>query len=43
MASVLLPDRGAVVSWIAKKSAGVGDVMIRRVSADGRRGAAYPL
>jgi hypothetical protein len=43
VALVLLPDGGAVVSWIAKKSAGMGDLMIRRVSVDGRLGAAQPV
>lgn len=38
---VLLADGGAVVSWITKTSAGVGDLMIRRVSADSRLGATH--
>lgn len=43
VALVLLPDEGAVVSWIAKRSPAGGDLMIRRVSADGRVGAAQPV
>ena len=36
VAVVLLSDGGAIVSWIEKKQTGGGEILVRRVSADGR-------
>jgi hypothetical protein len=39
---VLLPDQSAVVSWLEQTNNG-GDIRLRRVRADGRRGKSFAL
>lgn len=41
--TVLLPDGSAVVSWLQSGKSGVGDLLARRVTSDGRIGATHKV